>query len=90
MLNHHPAFDPQLCLFDRHWPWQVRETQSTVRDGRTGQQSITISRGLKDKVRAAALPPTRPTPFQCSEGAGGGMCGNPANTALWGGCRLGT
>jgi hypothetical protein len=31
---------------------QVRETQSSVRDGRTGQHAMTISRGLGDKVIA--------------------------------------
>ncbi len=30
---------------------QVREVQRTVRDGRTGQQSMTITRGLGDKEK---------------------------------------
>lgn len=34
---------------------QVRESHSTVRDGRTGQQTVTISRGLGDKVRSSGV-----------------------------------
>lgn len=35
----------------RMGPGGVRETHQTVRDGRTGQESITISRGLGEKER---------------------------------------
>lgn len=35
----------------RMGPGQVHEVQRVVRDGRTGQESVTISRGLQDKAR---------------------------------------
>eukprot|EP00877_Chromochloris_zofingiensis_P007873 jgi/Chrzof1/3339/Cz12g21130.t1 len=35
----------------RAGPNRVRETQKTVRDGRTGKESITVARGLGDKER---------------------------------------
>lgn len=34
---------------------QVREMQKTVRDGRTGHESMTIQRGMGEKVRQAVL-----------------------------------
>eukprot|EP00879_Flechtneria_rotunda_P002777 GHRR01002986.1.p1 GENE.GHRR01002986.1~~GHRR01002986.1.p1 ORF type:complete len:283 (+),score=106.21 GHRR01002986.1:1517-2365(+) len=38
----------------RQGPGGVRETQHTVRDGRTGHQSMTISRGLGDRERTVS------------------------------------
>lgn len=34
---------------------QVRETQKTIRDGRTGMESMTIARGLGEQVRLLAV-----------------------------------
>mmetsp|Transcript_24577 Transcript_24577/g.62426 ORF Transcript_24577/g.62426 Transcript_24577/m.62426 type:complete len:390 (-) Transcript_24577:2695-3864(-) len=41
----------QATHTQRAGPGGVRESQSTVRDGRTGQQTITVARGLGDKER---------------------------------------
>lgn len=35
---------------------QVRETQKTIRDGRTGMESMTIARGMGEQVRQGSCP----------------------------------
>jgi hypothetical protein len=46
---------------------QVRETQATVRDGRTGYESMTIQRGIGDRVSFVSFCALLPPYFACTE-----------------------
>ena len=49
-VSHFALLPPCLCIICV----QVRETQKTVRDGRTGTESMTLARGLGEQVGATA------------------------------------
>ena len=69
-----PACAPNTRV---HSPTQVHETQKTIRDGRTGMESMTIARGLGEQVRAAR-----------GQGEGGPVRAGQGSAALAGCCQV--